>query len=87
MHRKFEQLESVDAFPPIPGMSASLVHALNQWRLRQAPPPSPNQTILSLLTLALTVEGHLVVGEEFKEPEEDLQVEQFAALMRELARR
>ncbi len=87
MHREFDHLESVETFPPIPGMSASLVRALNHWRLRQAPPLTAGQAVLSLLTLALTVEGHLVLGQALSEPEEDVQVERFAAVMRELARK
>lgn len=87
MNRRFDHLASSEAFPPIQGMSASLLRAFTEWRLRQTPPLTPNQALLSLLALALSVEGHLVLGPQIAEPEEDRQIEELAEVMRELHRK
>lgn len=87
MHSTSDRLARAKVFPLNPGMPPSLLRALNTWRLRQTPPLGIEAAMLSLLTLALTVEGHLVVDQADAAPEEDAQVERLATLMRELAQR
>lgn len=87
MHSRSDQMARTEPFPLIAGMTPSLMRALNAWRLRQTPPQSLEKAMLSLLALALTVEGHLVIEQDNAPSDEDPHVERLAELMRELAHR